>query len=424
VSPEIPPHTVTDRQADYFSGGGTNAGGSATASEEDTVRKLICLFALTLGAAVIGAQTVYYEFDKRVSFEVESAPQQGWTRETTFSGYTGSCYYRWNGSSSTGSPSGPENELVYRFVITNEARYQVNLHSRHETDNDQENDTWIAIDDGAFTKIAAVPGRRWTWHTRTDHGSYTPTISAGEHTLRLRPRSHGYAVDRIVLYSTQLPYGYEIYQEESPTTMTPPMPRDVYVYPATGFDYEGKGYSASGPFLQLNPPTTTSGSADMVFSGHSGRYHIDLIDLGENKGGSKFRLTVGTQSFDYTMPTSWVEREGKLDYLWFIPDVAVDSGDQITVEGTSVNGTLAAFGKLILVSSQPSLRSRTTPMRPLTHGHSSSVPRGAFFTLTGREFRPNTLSSGPHLRVKDARRELVIVNSQESRDGAGLIVAR
>lgn len=350
------------------------------------MRYPVQLFILVVfSAGLLEAQSIFYETGEKVLIEAESAPKNGWTLETEFDGYTGSRYYRWKGGGSYGSPPGDANELQYRFVIANPGRYQIRMHNRHETSNHDANDVWLAMDDGTFYKAFAIIGHRWTWFSQIETPSRVNIyydLSAGEHTLRLRPRSSGFAFDKIIMYTTKLPYGQELYHQISPQSPTEPVPVSEYVYNAAAFDFEGKGYSQAGPYLQLDPSSSTTGTASIMFNGASGLYHMDFMGMGEKKGCSHFKLTVGNQSFEYDMPGSWKEREAGLDYLWFIPEVKINRGDTIVVQGTSENGTLAAWGRLTLYTKDPAATAVPTPLRPALISEIATTPR--WFLLNGR----------------------------------------
>lgn len=91
----------------------------------------------------------------------------------------------------------PDSVLTYRFTIDVEGRYLIKLRNRH-TREDGDNDVWVSVNRGEYQKHYDWNVNTWTWD---ETGSWAHhRLAAGEHVLELAGRSHGFAIDRIVIF--------------------------------------------------------------------------------------------------------------------------------------------------------------------------------------------------------------------------------
>lgn len=161
---------------------------------------------LILSAALAAAEgPVYVEDDGLVVIEMETAlPAAGWEVRTDKAGYAGSGYGFFTGANSYGGASG--SAIEFRILITTGGRYTMHFRCSNEgaERHDLNNDLWAQMDDGPTYKTfqASEP---WKWGARFDHHPLGKPeafyeLDPGLHTLRLSGRSHGFHVDRVVLF--------------------------------------------------------------------------------------------------------------------------------------------------------------------------------------------------------------------------------
>jgi hypothetical protein len=148
--------------------------------------------------------TTYVEQGGLVVFEVESTPAYDfWTAETAMAGYTGDAYYTWRGPEYFGTPGVAP--LTYQIMINTPGLYHFRLHNRHDyPDPSQQNDVFAQMDNGGWIKTFSSERGVWTWRTAFDHhtfqGNAEYQLAPGLHTLQISARSHGFSIDRILLY--------------------------------------------------------------------------------------------------------------------------------------------------------------------------------------------------------------------------------
>jgi hypothetical protein len=146
--------------------------------------------------------------------EAESQPTTGqWVKETTWLGFTGQGYYRWNGYNKFTTPGVAA--LSYDFVVTTPGRFSLSIHNRHNhPDPGQENDCWVRIDGGAWVKMYSNQGlasvAAWNWHTLAEigippHRPPSYVLSEGVHRIEVSPRSKNFMFDRLHLYADGVP---------------------------------------------------------------------------------------------------------------------------------------------------------------------------------------------------------------------------
>lgn len=147
----------------------------------------------------------YVEQNQLLVMEVEHAPPvDQWAIETNLPGYTGDSYYTWLGPDYFGNPGNAI--LTYPILINNPGEFNFRLHNRHDfPDPTEENDVWVKMDSGSWVKVFSPVGGQWTWGTffdfTTSQTNASYLLSAGEHTIQISARSHGFSIDRIHLHT-------------------------------------------------------------------------------------------------------------------------------------------------------------------------------------------------------------------------------
>ena len=167
------------------------------------------------GPAVIQAQ------NDIVVVEMESVPAVGgWQAQTSIAGYTGSSYYNWQGPDLFTSPG--SGILSWDFYVPNGGTYQFRQRNYHtHPDPSEENDNWVRMDGGTWTKVYSGENNKWTWFSRFDPGHQDAfyNLSPGVHTLQISGRSHNFRVDRWHLYLNTVPNPLD--ETRSPSPVAP-----------------------------------------------------------------------------------------------------------------------------------------------------------------------------------------------------------
>lgn len=148
----------------------------------------------------------YVEVDDAVVIEMESVPAvEEWQLETGYFGYTGSGYYVWRGPDYLGTPG--VGILSYPLSITKDATYQLNIRNTHLGPATEQNDIWVRLDGGPWTK-AFSHITEWNYFLQFDFQNGQPhdwvyfhNLEAGLHTLDIAARSAGFHLDRLVFSS-------------------------------------------------------------------------------------------------------------------------------------------------------------------------------------------------------------------------------
>ncbi len=202
------------------------------------------------GAAYPGQlRPAFVETDGLLVIEAESVPPAaGWTLATATPAFAGNGYVEWTQAN---QPAGGEGSLGYNFRIQTPGSYQLLWRSRMpdpgnrpETPDPDGNDSWIRFVGGADAPQQAALGDTWhkvailghpvgwTWNTNADRGPPHPltpvvrVLPAGDHTVVVSGRSHGHAIDRLVLVRRDGPIPTEISVEEAARlTSAPASPR-------------------------------------------------------------------------------------------------------------------------------------------------------------------------------------------------------
>ncbi|MEM1120948.1 MAG: hypothetical protein AAGJ18_10910 [Bacteroidota bacterium] len=186
------------------------------------------------------AQTVptYQEKEGLIVIEVESATELGeWQLDTTILGFLGDNYLIYQGNNLFNDPG--FSVLNYQIAIEKAGRYRFQWRSRiaQGTSNTEHNDSWLRFNDasdfygekgdtrvypkgtgktpnpngstrGGWFKIYQNSRGDWTWQTRTSdndpHNIFVEFDTAGVYSLEIAGRSKGHAIDRLVLYHSDV----------------------------------------------------------------------------------------------------------------------------------------------------------------------------------------------------------------------------
>lgn len=147
-----------------------------------------------------------------IVLEVESAAvTDSWVEETSIAGYTGSSYYRWNGSNHFNEPG--NGILTYTVNVVTPGLYNMRIRNYH-TNPDQtlENDCWTRFDGGTWNKSYSSIALAWNWATWFDPPSGSDykseyVLAAGTHTFEISARSKNFRIDRVHFYIEGTPGG-------------------------------------------------------------------------------------------------------------------------------------------------------------------------------------------------------------------------
>ena len=170
----------------------------------------LSLVLLALSNSLEAQTGVVQEQSGIFAVEFESHPASGdWNPYTTYAGYSGTNYYRWDGADFFNQPSS-NGTLIFDVNVQQAGNWQLRIHNRHQhSDSTLENDVWVKMDSGSWRKVYSNNGpstvKVWNWHTRFDNGSSPHTdviysLSAGVHRIQFTGRSKNFMMDRFHLH--------------------------------------------------------------------------------------------------------------------------------------------------------------------------------------------------------------------------------
>jgi hypothetical protein len=198
----------------------------------------LCFFFLSFFKLMSQDAFVFQEENGLVIIEAESTTGYGsWHPDTVISGYLGNNYLLYNGPDYFNSPG--NSVLTYHIHVDKVGTYRFQWRSRiaKGTSNTDHNDSWLRIPDASkfyaqkssdtlyphgsgmspnpdgagangWFKIYQNALSGWTWNTSTnDHDPYSIFAefdSTGIYTIEISGRSNGHAIDRIVLYHSDI----------------------------------------------------------------------------------------------------------------------------------------------------------------------------------------------------------------------------
>ncbi|MEL7532692.1 MAG: T9SS type A sorting domain-containing protein [Bacteroidota bacterium] len=209
------------------------------------------------GFISLSAQEPYLfeEQNGLVVIESTSVPEfSSWNKDTSFAGFTGADYLRYEGSNLYNDPG--HSRLVYKVQISKTGTYRLQWRSRITagTSNTDHNDSWLRLPDASsfyaqkpnstlyphgsgqapnpagagkqgWFKVYQNVLDNWTWNTSTSdhdpHSIYARFDSVGVYTIEVAGRSFGHSIDRIVLYHSEVSatQALDLNQSESPKSV-------------------------------------------------------------------------------------------------------------------------------------------------------------------------------------------------------------
>lgn len=174
---------------------------------------------------------VYVEDNGLVVIEMESAlPVANWEIRQDKTDYTGTGYGFYSGPNSYGGASGAA--IRFPILITSPGRYTMHFRCSNAgaERHDLNNDLWAQMNDGPTYKTFQA-SEDWKWGARFDHHPEGKPeafydLEPGLHTLTLRGRSHGFHVDRLVLFLPARKHA--AHDLSTPETLgVPPIPAEL-----------------------------------------------------------------------------------------------------------------------------------------------------------------------------------------------------
>lgn len=200
---------------------------------------LASILALVLSGAALAQSRTYVESGGLVIVELERAEGSlgSWRVDTAIAGYTGDGYLFYNGSNQFGIPGRSPLRFLVRFTRTGTYRVQWRSRIAVGSDNTEHNDSWLKFPDaddfyaqrgssvvypwgsgrtpnpegsGAFGwfKVYQNTVGEWAWRTATSdndpHDIYVRIDTPAVYTVQISGRSHGHAIDRLVLSHSDL----------------------------------------------------------------------------------------------------------------------------------------------------------------------------------------------------------------------------
>ncbi len=181
---------------------------------------------------------IFEEQNGLIVIESSSAPKfSSWQQDSSIAGFIGEDYLRYQGSNLYNDPG--HSRLVYKVQINKTGTYRLQWRSRITagTSNTDHNDSWLRLPDASsfyaekpnstlyphgsgqtpnpagagsqgWFKVYQNVLNNWTWNTSTSdhdpHAIYASFDSAGIYTIEIAGRSFGHAIDRIVLYHSEV----------------------------------------------------------------------------------------------------------------------------------------------------------------------------------------------------------------------------
>ncbi|MCG8701699.1 MAG: T9SS type A sorting domain-containing protein [Bacteroidales bacterium] len=155
----------------------------------------------------------------------------GWSRETSFPGYTGTSFIKFTASSDISQPT-TASTMNYPIRINTPGTYRFKWRTKNGDGADladQENDTWLKIEADDFygtfngnktdckdhwVKIWIHSMSNWSWNIGGEHAKvngmemYATFNNPGEYEIKIAGRSNGHVIDRMVLYRAQVDEKY------------------------------------------------------------------------------------------------------------------------------------------------------------------------------------------------------------------------
>ena len=170
-----------------------------------------------------------------IVIEIESHPvADGWTATADLPDALGTAYV-WSAPDMFRSPG--QGTLTYLFDIAQGGEYELRWRSRIAIgeDSTEHNDTWVHFPTGhnvpeewpidGWTKVYQNQTGRWSWQASTKDHDPRPIrrrFDAGRHAIQISGRSHGHALDRIILFKyDEIAFDAEQFDQAAPSPLLP-----------------------------------------------------------------------------------------------------------------------------------------------------------------------------------------------------------
>jgi len=176
------------------------------------LNSFILLFVFTSSAQA----ATFLESGGKVVIEAESSGATGqWSRESRIGGAKGGAYLIWKGPDLFSGRAAGRDTLRYTFRVQQAGNYEMRWRSYigEANTSTEANDSWVRFPTGrniggqhalsGWTKAFQNQPGQWSWSTKTVDNVGKPIrqyFSAGDHTIEISGRSHGHAIDRIVMF--------------------------------------------------------------------------------------------------------------------------------------------------------------------------------------------------------------------------------
>ena len=182
------------------------------------------VFQSLIWQTVLADSEVFLESNGLVVIEAESMPVVGpWELRSEVADFKGTGYLHWTGPIRLAPNAAVDNDAItYHFKIDNAGTYEFRWRSYIAGGDSalDSNDSWVRFPTGenvdgelelnSWTKAFQNQFGQWSWGANTeDHvnggsGQLRQHFSAGEHYLQISGRSTDHAVDRMILFNTDM----------------------------------------------------------------------------------------------------------------------------------------------------------------------------------------------------------------------------
>ncbi len=177
--------------------------------------KLLLIICYWIGSMNLGfSQKLWNEQNGYVIIEVEDVDStllrhNGWKLEVSPKGYSGKGYLKWMGTSLTGHDKEKveykdmpdDRKIIYQVKITKPGKYYWRLRNIHLKE-DGDNDVFVSVNKVHFRKTYDWDQNAFTWD---ETGKWASAFfERGIINFEIAGRSHGFGLDRIVLFHQDL----------------------------------------------------------------------------------------------------------------------------------------------------------------------------------------------------------------------------
>ncbi len=298
-----------------------------------------------------------------------------YTTDATMAGSLGDGWLEWTGAQFSGNtrlPSAVEAVIRYEFNISTEGDYFFRWRTKQYNDvgaGDAGNDTFVRFasgtpvagyyDFGNFTKVWVQNKTAWDWRTAFEpsYGDqyYNVAIrhySPGTHAIELAARSPGHAIDRMVIYRSDLAFNESTVNampESATDGAIPGVYRATNDFPNITAGEVPYYVDAARNALAINAANTSYrgkfARAQLTYGGASGNFNVTITTLTEEDGESTYHLLVnGSQAATYQNPRVGAAGDSQ-PHLHTWSNIVINAGDILAIESdTHSNGLIPESG--------------------------------------------------------------------------------